>query len=477
MTTSTATSVVMRRHIALYATVGALLGLVRVEGLADPNVLWETRDGLTILSSGHLPRSDTWSWTVHERSWVPNSWGWDVVLGAVHRIAGAPGIAALNVVLAAALVAVIAVTAERLGATRFTAAAMSGVLGGIVLMPWVIVRPQLVSYLFIAAVLPLLRKLVNADRLTYLRWLVIAVAGEVLWINLHFFGVIGPVLLLAGSSGMLALSASRRALPITTKEAALRLGAAVVGTAAACAATPYGAVAASKTVAVHNDAAGLIVEWRPAGFASFSQFTAVLAIACAVPAALHAGHRARGTTVAVLAVLVVGSAIACRIAPALAVVALPEAAAWLSGLRDRAPLRLMGVVIAGVVAVVGVGILVTGLSNIGRLDTRSPKLVADIPRGCRVLNDYPLGGVLIFFRPDLRVSVDSRTDLYGRKDIEANTTLLDMSAHDAASRLQRDRVGCVLAPSSSMLVRGLVADTLQWRSLGEDGTRTLLVRR
>jgi len=43
-----------RRAWTFVGLCGVLLGGIRVEGLADPNVLWGTRDGLDILSSGHL---------------------------------------------------------------------------------------------------------------------------------------------------------------------------------------------------------------------------------------------------------------------------------------------------------------------------------------------------------------------------------------------------------------------------------------
>lgn len=136
---------------------GVLLGVIRVEGLADPNVLWGTRDGLDILSSGHLPRADAWSWTVAGRHWIPNSWGWDVVLGSIHRLGGATALGLLNLVLIMVLVLGMARAAFRLGACGLAVVATIGALGGAILMPWANGRLQIISYVVILGLVPWVR--------------------------------------------------------------------------------------------------------------------------------------------------------------------------------------------------------------------------------------------------------------------------------------------------------------------------------
>ena len=465
------TALVSRRDVAAFATVGVLVGLLRVEQLADANVLWETRDGLTILSTGSLPRHDAWSWTVHGRSWTPNSWGWDVVLGAVHRATGSGGIAALDVVLNAILFAVLGVAAVGNGSGLRVALATVGAIGGAILMPWVIVRPQLVGYLFVCGAIPLARRVIAAQGRRLVGWLALAGVVEVVWVNLHLFAVIGPVLLVLACLGALLEGESG----VSARGGIVRTVAAGVVTSAACALTPYGPIAASKAIAVHRDVGGVAVEWRPAGFATYSQFTAVLALIVAVFAALHAWRARRWSTIFVLALLAVGAATACRLAPALAVVALPGAAAWLSAHRLRGRLVLVPATVA---VVIGLGALVTGVGNLGKFATAddSANLIRRLPQGCRTVNDYELGGALIFFRPDVLVSVDSRTDLYGRSRITANSALLDSSSAAAMRRLNQADVHCVIAPSSARLVRDLAKDAHGWRKLGSDGGRTLLVR-
>ena len=204
---------------------GVLLGVIRVEGLADPNVLWGTRDGLDILSSGHLPRADAWSWTVAGRHWIPNSWGWDVVLGSIHRLGGATALGLLNLVLIMVLVLGMARAAFRLGACGLAVVATIGALGGAILMPWVNARPQIISYVVILALVPWVRPALLTTRRRFV-WALLALAAvQIVWVNLHFFAIIGPVLLAAAGVGHLleAAASSKRPRSVSTSEQAARL--------------------------------------------------------------------------------------------------------------------------------------------------------------------------------------------------------------------------------------------------------------
>jgi hypothetical protein len=348
------------------------------------------------------------------------------------------------------------------------------------MMPWVIVRPQLASYLFVLAVVPLVRRILAADRREALGWLGVLAAGQLVWVNLHLFGVIGPGLVAVAGLGRILARRRQADLPsIPTPECVVRLGIATAIAAGMCAITPYGAVAASKSLAVRHDAAGLIVEWRPAGFGSFSQVTAVLALAVAACAVAHAARAFRWDVVALIVVLGIGAAAACRFAPVLGVVALPELAAFGATLRSRRWLRWVACLAAGAVVLLALGVGVAQVSEFGKLrrTSNSADLIAELPRGCRVLNDYQLGGALIMFRPDVKVSVDSRTDLYGRAAIERNANLLDdLGTPNLSETLDESHVRCVLAPTNSQAVRSLQGEPNHWRVLGNQGGRTLLVR-
>jgi hypothetical protein len=456
---------------------GVLLGVIKAESVADPNVLWGIRDGREIIASGHLPHRDHWSWTVSGKDWVPNSWGWDVVLGALHRMGGGGALAALNIALVMVLLSVIAHRGYQLGASTLAVVAAMTVVGGAVLLPWINDRPQLISYVIVVIVVPAVRYALLASRRRFFIMLAGLAGFQILWVNLHFFAIIGPLLIaVAGAGHLLDQARQPGAVRVAVRDQTARLIAGVVVAVAACGVTPYGPVVAAKTIAVRNDAAGLIVEWRPAGFGTFSQFTGVLAIVFAAVGCVGAYRARRWDAAAAIAVLAVGTGVVCRMAPVTAVIAIPEVAAALSPalIRPRIRRLVFGLAAAGVL--VGVGLAATGSSAFGKLNpaSTSPALLARLPHGCRVLNDYRLGGALILFRPDVRVSVDSRTDLYGRDRILANRDLVS-GKPGTLQRIDTAGVTCVLVPSNSGIIADL-ARTPGWHVAATDVRRTLLLK-
>jgi hypothetical protein len=97
-----------------------------------------------------------------------------------------------------------------------------------------------------------------------------------------------------------------------------------------------------------------------------------------------------------------------------------------------------------------------------------------IPHRCNLLNDYELGGAVILLRPDVKVSLDGRNDMYGRALLSAGVQLLrDVPGTDA--RLNAAHVDCVLTLSSDNVV-GRLAQDPDWHVAGHDAVRTLIVR-
>jgi len=59
----------------------------------DSDAGWHIRNGEAILSTGHLPRTDPYTFTKFGQPWFAWEWGADVVVGAIHRTAGLRGVA------------------------------------------------------------------------------------------------------------------------------------------------------------------------------------------------------------------------------------------------------------------------------------------------------------------------------------------------------------------------------------------------
>lgn len=430
---------------------------------------WSTRYGLNVLASGTLPRTDTYSWTASGRPWIPNSWGWNVVLGLFYRSFGMAGFAVLVVLLTAAAGVAVALAARRLGAAPIHSAIVFAAFAPILVMPYA--RAETLSCLLVLAVPWLTRRLMTAPRGSAVRCLAVMAAAEVVWANLHSAALVGPVLVGAGGLGVLLRQARTGA---QWRAGLARLIPAVAVTFAACLATPYGISTATHLPEVRRASAGMISEWNHPGFGSLGQQVGLLAIVMATGAgrlAWRAGHPA---ITGVLVVLGVGTIGAIRFTPMVAVVAMPVLAAALSraDVRPHMARRILAVGCAVAVLVVGYGL--GHYSRTERLAS-SPSLVRLLPSGCRVVNDYEIGASIVLHRTDDLVSVDGRNDMYGRAKVLDALGLL-ANRPGTSARMAAAGVDCVLAQSRWPLVRELAADP-GWRVVGSDGVRTLLVRR
>jgi hypothetical protein len=453
--------------LAVLALAGALVGVRRAEApYADGDVLWGARAGRDLLSTGHVPRVDAYSWSVSGRRWVPNAWGWNVLLGAADRVAGLVGIALLGIASLSLIAVLLGVAARRLGAhTAWTAVLFVITTGFFALFMYP--RAQLTDYAGILLVPLLVASAVAGSRAQFLRsgaWLLLT---QLVWVNLHSAAVLGPVLVVAAGAGHAARDRT------VWRRTSLRVVLLAAGSAAACCATPYGTTLVTHLPDVRRASVGLISEWRPIGLSSPEQILGVVAVLVGFLACCFALRARRYDAVAVLLVLGVATATAIRFAPMVAIAAVPELAAAAGRVRVRPAflnrICAAALVVFGAASVAGAaGFAQPGAQN------ASP-LVARLPSGCRLLNDLDVGGDVILHRPDVPVYIDSRNDLYGRGfELRSLRQLLDPAVGLAFVRSAR--VTCVLAPTVTPLVTALRTQP-GWQTLGTDGTRTLLVRK
>ncbi|TAM88278.1 MAG: hypothetical protein EPN43_08485 [Jatrophihabitans sp.] len=452
--------------VVVLALTGALLAVRRAQApFADGDILWGTRSGSDILAGHGLPHADSYSWTAHGVPWVPNSWGWNVLLALAYRLAGFVGIALLGIALLAATGALLGVAVRRAGAaTAWGALTMQIGLGLLALFLYP--RAQLADYAAVVAVPLLVSDALGSSRSAARRAAIGLVAVQVVWMNLHTTAVIGPVIVLAVGAGTFASDRSRATALRTLGLAAL--------TAGACLATPYGTAPIAHLAEVRAASVGLISEWRPAGFGSPEQILAVIALAFGAVAALSCVRRRSFDTVALLAVFAVMTATALRFAPLLMLVAIPPLARAAGRIRARPQFvdRICVLALAILTVVCAAG--AAGFAHPGAQNT-SPRLVDALPHGCRLVNDMGVGGAVILSRPDVLVSIDSRNDMYGRAaELTALRVLGDAAYGDRY--VTEHRVTCVLAPTGAPLVTAL-SHAAQWRVAATDADRTLLLPR
>lgn len=451
---------------AVVTASGALVGVRRAESpYADADIFWGARAGRDFLSKGVIPHADPYSWTAQGERWTPNSWGWNVILGTFDRIGGLAAIAVLGVAMTALIGLAAGFAARRIQARPAWTALLVQVTAGFFAL-FMYPRAQLVDYVAVLALPTLTAAALGAAGKRF-AWLAMAiVAAQVLWMNLHTVGVLGPLIVAAAGAGHVLRGPLRIQLVKRTALLALMTG-------LACLATPYGWAPIANIRAARRASVGLIAEWQPIGFGSANQILGVVALVVAGVACALAWRRRGYDIVAVLVLLGAVTATAIRFAPMAALVAAPELALAAGAIKAR-PVFVKRVC-ACALAVLAVLSLV-GLKNFARTGSSiaSPRLIAALPHGCKLLNDYDIGGEVILDRPDVLVSIDSRNDLYGRAaELRSIEQLVKPSLGLTFVRSQK--ISCVLAPTAAPLVIAL-REQADWHIAAVDGSRTLLIR-
>jgi hypothetical protein len=224
--------------------------------VADPDLWGHVRFGLAVLTQGHLVHHDPYSYSVPSHIWNNHEWLAEVLMAAVFKHAGVPGLVMLKFACTALTVLMMVAA---LGETGATPLLQFGVLlfSIVVIRPELQFRPQEFTFTMLAAVLWLL----TCD--TYRRdgklWIAIPILA--IWANLHggfIMGVaaLGTYAIVAGAQDLLAGRGYGRLLKL--------IGIAIAATLATLA-TPYG-IANWETVAhaLRNPYTRLIItEWYP----------------------------------------------------------------------------------------------------------------------------------------------------------------------------------------------------------------------
>ena len=441
--------------------------------LQDNDLWWHLSAGQWIVQHRAVPWTDPFSYTATGQPWIAYSWLPEVLF---HLVATRFGFAALRWSGAALLVAIVAASyssCRAAGARRIVAVVMTA-LGGLAGTGGWSVRPQALSFLFLAL---LLRCLFSppGSRSRRLAPLIVA-----LWANCHILFWLGPALL--------ALAAATKAFEGRRDHELEWLS---VASSAAVLLNPYGwrLIAHLPTMAVQPAAARAVTEFRSPDLAELpGVFFAVLllvgiillAIAPRRPSAFEVGSFVGSLALALWTqknMAIFGLVAAPTLALALGSV-------WPEANERTAPPRVGLLALHWVAAVVVVAGLAAAAprergwrENIepGAFPVAAADVIAERYAGRRLFNDFDWGGFLIFrLHPATPVSIDGRTQVYGAE------FLTDYSrAHFGLPGWERFFARCdpeiVLWPRQGALA-SLLRRRPGWRVAYEDDVAVLFAR-
>ena len=426
------------------------------------DLFWQMRTGQIIVSTGHVPHFDTFSWTRNGHPWIVHEWGMCVLLWSTFKAGGFAGVWVLEAVLLLAifLTLYLLLHRETRGAplTAFCLTLWACKMSSPLIAP----RPHLFTYLFLIVCIGILLAARRGNP-KLLWWLV---PTCVMWANFHGGVILGVGLIaLFGVCDLVEAGMSRSGTstigsgPLPPNPAGtglvkpdLEIGKRQLVVAACCAVglsiNPYGwHIYEIFTQTVGNKTMpSFVSEWSALDFHDplGLLFEAMFAIICA---GLVFTRESRSLAeIATVVLLAHASLTASRNVPLFAFAGLLVTARHIQSTLDRflsrkgedrpelfgpRPPSVISVVVA--IAVVAVSTM-TAVDQMRRSPDRSSGLAkaastsfalhyfpADavrflkteqLPADWRMYNDYNLGSYLMWSMPERKISMDTQTDVF-----------------------------------------------------------------
>lgn len=404
--------------------------------------------------------------------WVPTQWLPETATAWVDDRFGDPGLAALLALLVAGYAAVCHLTLRRITTSARAAAGTAVVLVGS--LPFLSLRPQVLSYVFLALLLALWRGVAHGSSPTSRLWLLVPLTW--LWATCHGMWIVGVgvSVLLAGGA-----VAQRRSVSLTRRET-FTIATVPFAMALVCLLTPAGPGLLAQVLTV-NGRASHFDEWRAPELLSAAGAPVAVVLAVAVLALV----RERSVPAYEVAVLAAAGGLAVYSTRTLPLALLTLVTIVLAaGERRRprpdptrtpkapgAPRReVVGVLVLAAAAVALAPVLPQHAAPADALRPFDASLSA-LPTGTRVLTDREAGTILLHTHPGLDVAIHAYGDMYTEAELDRYDELARL---DPGWRATLDR----LAPRRAVLPRTTpLADALSglgWRTLDRAGRWLLL---
>ena len=473
--------------------------------LTDSDTGWHIRTGAYILTYGHIPKTDIFSFTMAGRPWVAWEWLADVVMALAHHMGGLPGVVWLAILLLCATSVCLYKAAMEECGHRLIALALTWLAMSASTIHW-LARPHLFTPLMAAVFCRLLNSVERKRKPAALSGLPLL---TIIWTNLHGGFFVGIVLVCTYAVGAAAEELVRgswqnlwhRLRPYTL---------AGVGCMLASLLNPYG-YHLHLHVAQYLGASfyfARISEFQSIDFHSFSaayfETLLILAIAAAVRH-LRSGRLIHALLLLSWSHLALFSA---RNIPIFAVVVVPGVGLamreWLDGWKLANPFKasvedlesglrllaqrcrtkswhlapcLMVLALAFVFAHPGHRKQVEAGFDDSRFPVDAATFLSeqsDLP-SLRLYSSWQWGGYLIYrLWPSLSVFDDGRTDFYGPGFVNEGLAVWNVRP-DWSRILDHYQVNAALLPVDSALA-SVIRERDDWKPLYQDRVAVLFAR-
>jgi hypothetical protein len=449
--------------VGVFALVPLLLIRQVLKPIEDPDTYWHLRAGQYLLDTGAFSGPEPWS-RYAENPFVLHEWAEEVLFVAVERVAGPAGLIVIQALVPVMLLIVLYAVARRWAGTLVSAlVAVTAWVGASAALG---ARPQAVSFLFLAVTAGAWVATSFDHRA---RWWLVPLTWA--WACTHGLWILGPVIGLTVTAGMLC--EDPRGWRRLRSQAAI-----VLLSVVAAALTPAG----PKLVLIPGsmtEYAQFVTEWAtPSPTTAYS--AATLLLACCIALIWAKGPRRPTWPELFLWLLAVAAtlmytrtvAIGAIVLTPLAARALAPLASRSVGVSRRAEAATIGagfVAFAAVVALLAPSVATRPIPYPTGLD----RALSELPSGTGVLNEYRLGGWLLWNHPDLDPYVDGRADVYSVAHLQKIYRVMDR-APGWYEEVAEDGLGAALLREANPVADDLVSDH-GWTVAGRDRSWVLLV--
>nr|MBA2263550.1 hypothetical protein [Chloroflexota bacterium] len=295
-----------------------LLGVTVAKGLQDADFFWHVTAGRLMVETGGVPTVDPFSFTWQGQPWTPHEWLSEVFIHLVISGVGVTGGMIVFGLLAGAIPLLHARNLGRMG-IRSAAIGVAVAIGIVVMFPYVTVRPQVISWLFMAVLVWLLMSL-KPDRPARLIWISVLFA---VWANAHGLYVVG-----FGFIGLYALFTLAGRTPMSARKWWL-VGACVAAVLASMLtpAGPAGLLYPLRYIDAGDWGLANIQEWQSPDFHNPAHWPLLIMVIALIA---NGGRAAPGWLTTLSWVTVAMALVSLRNAPVAAVVAMPVLAMGIS---------------------------------------------------------------------------------------------------------------------------------------------------
>jgi hypothetical protein len=383
--------------------------------ISTVDLAYQLRAGSEILSSGRIPTTDTWTFTMAGQPWFDQQWGAQVVLRLVESVGGWVGLAVFRAGVVALIFGGVTLIAIRRGLDNRTAAILS-LLAFVVAAPALALRPQLLGMLCFVALL-----LLVVDRRRHSRRLWLAPVVVAIWANVHGSFFLGPLVL-----GLAWIEDVHEGQPDARQTLLITVASAL----AACV-TPFGPSVWAYATGLSTNAGvtARVTEWQPTSIRDVPGLLFFASALAVVVLMARSERRIPWPTLAWLGVFFVIGAYAQRGIAWWPIAAVTATAGTLvpaipGGSRtETVGMRRINALVAGVVVLACLVALPAARPAVAGAGV-SQDLAAPAPPGItsalhdlagsgdRIFNPQAWGSWIEYAIPDALVAVDSRIELF-----------------------------------------------------------------